>query len=75
DVLARRYMNLSFLAFAHICVALDYFVTVMDACHDDEVGGLLDDIQVISRTKERFRDELEAYQKWVRLGAGLHGAT
>ena len=64
DVLSQRYKNLSFLAFAHICVALDYFVTILDATHDHQPDGLRDDNNVISRTHRRFRDELEAYLKW-----------
>jgi len=64
DVIAHRYKKLSFLAFAHVCVALDYFLTVEDACHDHGPDGLFDDIQVINRTKERFKDEIEAYLKW-----------
>ena len=64
DALSHRYNKLSFIAFAHICVALDYFVTVIDACPDDKTDGLFDDIQVINRTRERFKDEIEAYQKW-----------
>lgn len=67
DALTHRYDKLPFLAFAHICVALDYFLTVTDAHHDHEVGGLFDDIQVITRTKEKFQDEIEAYRKWRML--------
>lgn len=61
DVLSHRYNQLSFLAFAHICVALDYFVTVVDAQPDHEPDGLFDDIQVINRTREKFKDEIKAY--------------
>lgn len=64
DALSHRYDKLSFLTFAHICVALDYFLTVTDAHHDHEEGGLFDDIQVITRTKEKFSDEIDAYRKW-----------
>ena len=64
DALTHRYNKLCFLTFAHICVALDYFLIVTDAHHDYEEGGLFDDIQVITRTRERFNDEIEAYRKW-----------
>jgi len=67
DALSRRYDKLSFLTFAHICVALDYFLTVTDACHDHEKDGLFDDIQVITRTREKFKEEIEAYRKWRML--------
>lgn len=64
DVLSRRYNNLSFLAFAHICVALDYFVTIFDANHDHQPDGLTDDNNVIQRTHKRFKDEINVYKDW-----------
>lgn len=64
DALSHRYNELSLLAFTHICVALDYFLTVIDERHDHLPAGLLDDIQVINRTREKFKDEIEGYLKW-----------
>jgi hypothetical protein len=66
DVLSKNY-DICFLTMAHICVALDYFVTNLDANPDHRQGGLHDDLKVIIRTKEKFKKEIDEYLKWRKL--------
>jgi hypothetical protein len=62
-VFSKEY-DLCFLTMAHICVALDYFVTSLDARPDHRLGGLHYDLKVISRTKEKFKEKIDDYLMW-----------
>jgi hypothetical protein len=68
DVLADRYQDLSIRAFAHICVALDYFLdpveTLPGAKPDAELGGFTDDLRFLVQTHSRFEREIDRYLTW-----------
>ena len=68
DVLADEYHDLSFRAFAHVCVALDYFLDPVEslpgAKPDAQPGGFVDDMQFLLRTSARFKPELNQYLVW-----------
>lgn len=64
DTLEDRYQAISIRAFAHICVALDYFLDPEDAILDSLDGGLVDDMMFLQKTYLRFKPEIEAYKKW-----------
>lgn len=64
DVLEDRYQDLSIRAFAHICVALDYFLDPIEQIPDANPGGLIDDMQFLNKTATRFADNLRKYRKW-----------
>lgn len=64
DVLEDRYQDLSIRAFAHICVALDYFLDPSEQIPDAVPGGLMDDLQFLSQTATRFADDLRKYRQW-----------
>jgi uncharacterized membrane protein YkvA (DUF1232 family) len=69
DTLARRYLGLSVLAFAHILVALDYFVRVLDKIPDTTMGGYQDDFEVVNRVMRDFHEDFEGYKAWkTRMG-------
>ena len=71
DTLEDRYQALSIRAFAHICVALDYFLDPDDAVIDTQQGGLVDDMIFLQKTYNRFKSEIEKYKQWKdRQGAG-----
>lgn len=71
DVITQSYKELPFLAFAHICGSLDNFVAITDGHPDYHKDGLFDDIKVISRTREKFKDEIKAYLKWRKMHPNL----
>jgi uncharacterized membrane protein YkvA (DUF1232 family) len=64
DVLEDRYQDLSIRAFAHICVALDYFLDPSEQIHDASPGGLMDDLQFLNQTATRFAEDLRKYRQW-----------
>jgi uncharacterized membrane protein YkvA (DUF1232 family) len=64
DVLEDRYQDLSIRAFAHICVALDYFLDPSEQIPDASPGGLMDDLQFLNKTATRFADDLRKYRQW-----------
>jgi hypothetical protein len=64
DTLEDRYQGLSIRAFAHICVALDYFLDPEDAIIDTQQGGLVDDMIFLQKTCNRFKLEIENYKRW-----------
>jgi hypothetical protein len=64
DTLEDRYQALSIRAFAHICVALDYFLDPDDAVTDPQQGGLVDDMIFLQKTCDRFKPEIERYRRW-----------
>ncbi len=64
DTLEDRYQALSIRAFAHICVALDYFLDPDDAVIDTLQGGLVDDMVFLQKTYSRFELEIEKYKAW-----------
>jgi uncharacterized membrane protein YkvA (DUF1232 family) len=64
DTLEDRYQALSIRAFAHICVALDYFLDPDDAISDSVQGGLVDDMIFLQKTYNRFKLEIEKYKRW-----------
>ena len=59
-----RYQDLSLLAFAHIVVALDYFMRNDDEIPDTQVGGYSDDLKVIQRVLTDFNSEIDAFKEW-----------
>ncbi len=66
DTLEDRYQDLSIRAFAHVCVALDYFLDPDDAVLDSTRGGLLDDLMFLQKTHDRFKLEIEKYKVWKK---------
>jgi len=68
ETLLDRYQALSLRAFAHIAVALDYFLTlcedVPDAIKDSLPGGYVDDLRRINDVWRRFETEIRAFQRW-----------
>src|SRR5262245_18826663 len=64
DTLEDRYQALSIRAFAHVCVALDYFLDPDDAVLDSVQGGLVDDMIFLQKTYHRFQAEIEKYKRW-----------
>ena len=69
DVLSNRYQDFPIRAFAHIAVALDYFLDPLEETPDHESGGFEDDLRILMRAKRRFGPQIERYQAWKR-GAG-----
>ena len=64
DTLGDRYQALSIRAFAHVAVALDYFLDPNDAVLDDARGGLVDDMIFLQKTYDRFKSEIDTYKRW-----------
>jgi hypothetical protein len=64
ETLADRYQDLSVLAFAHILVALDYFLHVMDDKPDTQSGGFSDDLQRVEKVFADFKTEIDAFKQW-----------
>ena len=68
ETLLDRYQALSLRAFAHIAVALDYFLTLRedapDAIKDSLPGGYVDDLRRINDVCRRFEPEIRAFQQW-----------
>ena len=64
DVLEDRYQDLSIRAFAHICVALDYFIDPDEQIPDTRAGGFVDDLQLMVKTEQRFRADVQRYRDW-----------
>ena len=64
DTLEDRYQALSIRAFAHIAVALDYFLDPDDAVLDSVQGGLVDDMIFLQKTYDRFKAEIDKYKRW-----------
>ncbi|HRI15204.1 MAG TPA: hypothetical protein PLX89_19590 [Verrucomicrobiota bacterium] len=72
DVLSDRYQDLSIRAFAHICVALDYFLDPDESIPDATQGGFDDDLQFLVRTETKFKREIDGYKAWrLRIGEPL----
>jgi hypothetical protein len=70
DVLTERYQELSIRAFAHICVALDYFLDPVEslpgAKPDADQGGFTDDMAFMLQTEARFHREIQSYKDWKK---------
>jgi uncharacterized membrane protein YkvA (DUF1232 family) len=64
ETLSDRYQALSLRAFAHMMVALDYFLDAEDDTPDHLPGGYKDDLQRIEKVFSEFRTEIEAFKKW-----------
>jgi len=68
ETLLDRYQALSLRAFAHIAVALDYFLTLRedapDAVKDSLPGGYVDDLRRINDVCRQFEPEIRAFQQW-----------
>jgi hypothetical protein len=68
ETLLDRYQALSLRAFAHIAVALDYFLTLRedapDAIKDSLPGGYVDDLRRVNDVISRFEPEIRAFQQW-----------
>jgi hypothetical protein len=78
DVLTERYQDLSIRAFAHVCVALDYFLdpveSVPGAKPDSDQGGLVDDMAFMLQTETRFHREIQKYKEWKKRVERSRGA-
>lgn len=66
DVVSGQYLDFPIRAFAHITVALDYFVDPHEETPDQEPGGFEDDLKVLTSTKQRFAGPIERYLVWKR---------
>jgi uncharacterized membrane protein YkvA (DUF1232 family) len=64
ETLANRYQALSISAFAHILVALDYFLKVHDALPDTHPDGYADDFARIDQVLKDFKPEMDAFKHW-----------
>jgi uncharacterized membrane protein YkvA (DUF1232 family) len=64
EVLADRYQTLSIRAFAHLAVALDYFLDPLEETPDAHTGGFLDDLQFLRSTERRFAQEIQSFKIW-----------
>ena len=64
EVFANRYQALSISAFAHILVALDYFLKVKDELPDTHPDGYTDDFIQIDGVLKTFKTEMDAFKKW-----------
>lgn len=64
ETLADRFQNLSLLAFAHMIVALDYFLRVDDSLPDTMDGGYSDDLKVVQKVFTDFETEINAFKAW-----------
>ncbi len=62
--LSRRYQRISILSFAHILVALDYFLRVHDDTPDSQSGGYADDQRVILQVMTQCHAELQDFRDW-----------
>lgn len=66
DVASGRYLDFPVRAFAHITVALDYFVDPNEENPDQGPGGFEDDLRVLTSTKRRFAEAIDKYLVWKR---------
>ena len=68
ETLQDRYQALSVRAFAHITVALDYFLTLHEgepgSIRDTLPGGYVDDLRRVNLVFQRFDREIQAFQEW-----------
>jgi hypothetical protein len=68
ETLLDRYQALTVRAFAHITVALDYFLTIHEqepgSVKDTLPGGYVDDLVRINAVFNRFDREIQAFQQW-----------
>jgi len=66
--LLGRYQDLTVRAFAHIAVALDYFLVIHEqepgSVRDTLPGGYVDDLVRINEVFRRFAKELDAFEAW-----------
>jgi len=68
ESLLGRYQDLTVRAFAHIAVALDYFLVIHEqepgSVRDTLPGGYVDDLVRINEVFRRFAKELDAFEAW-----------
>jgi hypothetical protein len=68
ETLLDRYQDVSVRAFAHIAVALDYFLTLREegpeAISDTYPDGYIDDLKRLNDVFTRFDKEIAAFVKW-----------
>ena len=68
ETLMDRYQALSVRAFAHIAVALDYFLSVKeqdkDSIKDTYEDGYVDDLRQINAVFRQFEREIKAFEHW-----------
>lgn len=68
ETLLDRYQDISVRAFAHIAVALDYFLVIKedapDSICDTQMGGYADDLKRLTDLFERFDREINAFIVW-----------
>ena len=68
ETLLDRYQNLSVRAFAHVAVALDYFLVIHehepDSVKDTLPGGYVDDLKRINEVFRRFKNDIREFERW-----------
>ena len=64
ETFANRYQDLSVSAYAHILVALDYFLKVKDSKPDTLPDGLNDDLDRFEELFAQFKLEFDAFRRW-----------
>lgn len=68
ETLMDRYQALSLRAFAHMAVALDYFLIVNeqepDSIKDTYPDGYTDDLRRVNAVFRRFAKEIHAFEHW-----------
>src|SRR5580700_8092632 len=64
---SRRYSALSLLATVDILQALDYFLVLDDFTPDSRKGGYTDDAEVVHRVFVKHKEEIHAFQEWLRV--------
>jgi hypothetical protein len=68
ETLMDRYQALSLRAFAHMVVALDYFLSLDEhepgSIKDTYENGYVDDLQRMNAVFTRFSREIKAFEDW-----------
>ena len=66
ETLLDRYQALSIRAFAHIAVALDYFLVLSEegGIPDSMPHGFTDDLKVVEQVCQKFQQEIRAFKEW-----------
>jgi len=68
ETLLDRYQRLSVRAFAHMAVALDYFLVIheheFDSVKDTLPGGYVDDLKRINEVFRRFKNDIRDFERW-----------
>ncbi len=66
ETLLDRYQALSIRAFAHIAVALDYFLVLSEegGIPDSLPHGFSDDLKVVDQVCQKFQKEIVVFKEW-----------